>query len=97
VWKKCEKLLEKQRSSKFIRFFLTGILEGGLRPKYAGQPRPKVISPYALGGAKFISSPWAHKWLATALPPTFGEKMFRSRRYGVSGGENLRKVRKKGS
>jgi hypothetical protein len=73
VWKKCEKLLKKKkkRSSKFFR---TGILEVGLClkkkvAKYSGQPPPpKLISPYALGrGAKFISSPWAQKWLATAL------------------------------
>jgi hypothetical protein len=37
------------------KLFRTGILEVGLRPKkkvakYSGQPLPKLISPYALGG-----------------------------------------------
>jgi hypothetical protein len=48
-------------------------LEVGLRPKkkvakYSGQPRPETnFSVRPWGGAKFISSPWAQKWLATAL------------------------------
>jgi hypothetical protein len=66
-----EKLLKKKRSSKFFRM---EILEVGLRlkkkvAKYSGQPRPETnfsVHPWG-GGAKFISSPWAQKWLATAL------------------------------
>jgi hypothetical protein len=55
VWKKCEKLLKKKkRSSKFFR---TEILEVGLRPKkrspnIPANRAPKLISPYALGGAQ---------------------------------------------
>jgi hypothetical protein len=53
VEKNLKSYLKKKRSSKFFR---TGILEVGLRTPWGGG-----------GGAKFISSPWAQKWLATAL------------------------------
>jgi hypothetical protein len=56
VEKKCEKLLKKKkkRSSKF---FWTEILEVGLRakkrsPNIPASRAPKLISPYALGGAQ---------------------------------------------
>jgi hypothetical protein len=70
VWKKCENLQKK----KVVKFFRTGILEGGLRPKkkkgrqiFRPAPPETNFSLRPCGGAKFISSPWAQKWLATAL------------------------------
>jgi hypothetical protein len=72
VWKKCEKL-KKKKKKKVVKIFWTEILEVGLRvlkkvAKYSGQPRPETnFSVCPWGGAKFISSPWAQKWLATAL------------------------------
>jgi hypothetical protein len=69
VWKKCEKVTKKKRSSKFFR---TGILEVGLRPKKkspnipASSP-PKVISPYALGGGRKI-----HKFALGAEMASYG-------------------------
>jgi hypothetical protein len=74
--KKCEKSLKKKK--KKVKIFWTEILEVGLRvlkkvaKYYSGQPRPETnfsdfsVRPWG-GGAKFISSPWAQKWLATAL------------------------------
>jgi hypothetical protein len=69
VWKKCEKLLKKKkRSSKFFRMeILRLVCVLKWSPNIPASRAPKLISPYALGGAKFISSPWAQKWLATAL------------------------------
>jgi hypothetical protein len=71
VWKKCEKLLKKKkgRQNFFGRKFwrLVCVLKKR-SPNIPASRAPKLISPYALGGgAKFISSPWAQKWLATAL------------------------------
>jgi hypothetical protein len=77
VWKKCEKLPKKGRQNIFGREFwrLVWVLKKR-SPKYSGQPPAKLISLYALaGGAKFISSPWAHKWLATALLTKPTEKL----------------------
>jgi hypothetical protein len=74
VWKKCEKLLKKKKKSR--QNFLDGNFGGWSAcakkrsPNIPASRAPKLISPYALGGgvgAKFISSPWAQKWLATAL------------------------------
>jgi hypothetical protein len=64
---KCEKLLKKKRSSKFFRTGMVCVLKKR-SPNIPASP-PNLISPYAPwgGGAKFISSPWAQKWLATAL------------------------------
>jgi hypothetical protein len=71
---KCEKLLKKKK--KVVKIFSDGnFLEVGLRPKkkkvakYSGPPPETNFSlrPLGGGGAKFISSPWAQKWLATAL------------------------------
>jgi hypothetical protein len=62
VWKKCEKLLKKKKKKSRQNFSdgnfwrLVCVLK-----KKVAKYSPELISPYALGGAKFISSPWAQK------------------------------------
>jgi hypothetical protein len=72
VGKNVEKLVKK-KEKRWLKYFgrkfwrLVCVLKKVA--KYSGQPRPETnfsARPWG-GGAKFISSPWAQKWLATAL------------------------------
>jgi hypothetical protein len=69
VWKKCENLLKKKGRQIFSdgKFWRVVCVVKKGRHIFRSAPL-ETNFPYALGGgAKFISSPWAQKWLATAL------------------------------
>jgi hypothetical protein len=79
---KCENLLKKRSSNFFAREFwrVVCVLKKKVA-KYSGQSRPKLISPYALGGGRKI-----HKFALGAEMASYGPALISTKKaYTLTG------------